>query len=110
MTDARLQVDASKFHLKGPLVIATNVQVIIDGAVHRIKSVRVPTEVVRENMTCLLGDPSYDKFAFLMYGALDHLGFCFEDCQIVQKSAEVIKLRAYGVQEKDHGKSSITTS
>lgn len=110
MTDARLQMDATKFHLKGPLVVATNVQVIIDGAVHRLKSVRVPTEVVSKNLTCLMGDPSYDKFAFLMYGALDQLGFCFEDCQIVQKNAEVIKLRAYGVKEKGNGKSSIAAS
>ena len=110
MKDIRLQMDASKFHLKGPLVVADSVQVIIDGVVHRLPSVRVQTEAVKHNLTCLIGDPSYDKFAFLMYGALDQLGFCFEDCQIVQKNSTVIKLRAYGVQEKDHGKSSITTS
>lgn len=106
MTDVRLSCAANHFKLRGPLVTATHVEVVVDGIVKRLDSVRVPSEAVKQHVHHLTGDPSIDKFSFLMYGALDKLGFSFDECQVIVVNKDIIKLRAYGVEEKKNANTS----
>ncbi|MEG1729586.1 MAG: hypothetical protein RR280_08625 [Bacteroidaceae bacterium] len=108
MNDAKITIRKPNFRLRGPLVTATHVEVVYKGELKRLQSVRVASEAIKHKLTCLIGDPSYDKFAFIAYGTLYQLGLCFDDCQIISNNAEFIKLRVYGVKEKANANASTT--
>lgn len=99
--DVRIIIPKQYFKLRGPLVTATHVQVIIDGFVNRVDSVRVnSTAHEKELSDVLTGDPGIDRVTYLAYGALSGLGYSMKEVQITLNSAEEYKARVYGVVEK----------
>lgn len=100
--DVRIVIPKQYFKLRGPLVTATHVQVIIDGFVTRVGSVRVNSTAHEKELSGVLtGDPGIDRVTYLAYGALSGLGYSMKEVQITLNSAEEYKARVYGVFKKE---------
>lgn len=104
--DVRITVPKQYFKLRGPLVTATHVQVLLGEALKRVESVRVNTLALGTEMKEILtGDPGVDRLAYLTYGALKQLGYKFTDYTLIQSNAEHYKIRVYGAEPVDTSQS-----
>lgn len=106
--DTKITIPKQYFKLRGPLVTATHVEVVLGEALKRLESVRVNSIAVESKLqTILTGDPAVDRLAYLAHGALDQLGYTFDDFAIILNNSETYKIRVYGVREKPSVKKEI---